>query len=269
MKFVYFIILLIVISSALATRSRKALEGKKRVRRNKAIVSNSSNASVARENLTLNSIGRVTYVNESDIFLTKAPYKISRCDQVIKFTTNFIPDMDEYRVRTSGYIVMGAWYTMLYKDNNATQLLKSILMSKIPTEPQFLVGTGDCIVIQSDSNRSDDITICIPEKSGRVNMLEVLKTFAQCRGGVDLNSVDENLVYARLIAGMSANGKFQDPRLMLEKCKKKKMQGLKQNRATGFFHPGDNRIPGTPPPKPKVVPKMGDIVKPGDENSAA
>jgi hypothetical protein len=203
--------------------------------------------------LILNSIGRKVFVtNVSEIIVNHTgPYEVTRCDQVISFKAQYIPDMDEYRQRVDGWFTLTAHYTNLFKDNNADHLLKSILMSQSGIAPQHVRGTKSCILVHDGGNsRDNDITLCMPDKNAENNILEVFKTFLECRGGKDLTKAGENkLAVAQMILTCAGgSGKYVDPNILLKKLKAQKHNTAILKQATGFFHPGRDDVPGTPEP---------------------
>jgi hypothetical protein len=58
-----------------------------------------------------------------------------------------------------------------------------------------------------------------------------------------LSNVDDNLIYSKLLSGIT--GKWTNPKLLVGKCKKKKEKQQNLVKATGYFHPEADRVPGT------------------------
>ena len=78
-----------------------------------------------------------------------------------------------------------------------------------------------------------------------LNILEVMKTFTDWRGGSNLRKLDK-LKIADMIKTCGGKGKFVNPfKLIMKLQKKKKMKNYKKD--ANWFHPGSDNVPGTPP----------------------
>jgi len=196
--------------------------------------------------LVLNSIGRKVYVkNSSDIVLTKFPFEVTRCDQVVTFKADFIPDLKEYRARAKGFFTLTAHFANLFAEDNANKLLKSVLLSETNIAPRIFRGSGGCIMIYSKDGPNNNISICLEDPKQQQNILEVMKTFTDCRGGSNLRKLDK-LKIADMIKTCGGKGKFVNPfKLIMKLQKKKKMKNYKKD--ANWFHPGSDNVPGTPP----------------------
>ncbi len=192
--------------------------------------------------LILNSVGRKVYVKKSaDIVLTKFPFEVTRCDQIVSFKGQFIPDLDEYRGRTDAWFTLTAHFANLFANDNAKHLLRSILLSETNIAPRTFHGSGGCIMIFSRKGGNNNISICLNDKKQQQNILDVLKTFNECRGGSNLKKLDA-LKIADMIKTCGGKGKFVNPFKLIKKLKKKKM---KIHKDKNWFHPGFDGVPGT------------------------
>jgi hypothetical protein len=195
--------------------------------------------------LVLNSIGRKVYVkNASSIILTKFPFEITRCDQVVTFNGSFIPNLNEYRARAEGWFTLTAHYANLFADNNANKLLRSILLSETSIAPRIFHGSGGCIMIYSKGGGDHNISVCLDDKKQQQNILEVLKTFTDCRGGTSLKKLDP-LKIANMIKTCGGKGKFVNPSHLMLKLLKKKQSLTTVRKDENWFHPGSDNVPGT------------------------
>lgn len=195
--------------------------------------------------LILNSVGRKVYVsNSTDIVLTSFPFEVTRCDQVVSFNGSFIPDLAEYRARKPGHFTLTAHYANLFSGNNPKNLLRSILLSETTIAPRIFGGSGGCIMIYSKFGGNNNIQICLDDNLKEQNILEVLKTFNECRGGNSLNRANkiDPLKVAQMIKTCSGKGKFVNPFNLIKKLKKKNM---KVHKDKDWFHPGFDGVPGT------------------------
>ena len=203
------------------------------------------------KSLVLNSIGkRVTLDRNTKITLREFPFYVSRCDQIVTFKAQYIPDMGEYRHREDGWFTLTAHFTNLFNDNSAEKLIRSIMMTATKVMPSHLRGTGNCILIRGGIG-DKDLTICLPDKYREDNILEVLEEFAKCRGGLYDSHLDK-LRITQDILECSKEGIYEDPRILLAKlkAKQKKKVNFYDNYNTrkdwGYFHPGSDDVPGLP-----------------------
>jgi len=212
------------------------------------VKNNKSNAKVKKEKPPiLNSVGRQVFVSKkSDIILTKFPFEVTRCDQVVAFKAQFISNLKEFRARQNGSFTLTAHFANLFATNNHQKLLKSILLAEIRQEPKKLVGSGGCIIIASKDGPEQSITICTDNKKKQENILDVLKAFRECGGGKNkkLRKLDK-IKIAQMIK--KCGGKSTNPQKLLKKLKKEKARAVRKNKK--FFHPGSDDVPGIPLPQ--------------------
>ena len=249
MKFKLFIIL--VLTLIIIEVNTKSVEKRSNMRRHKLTPTPAktvTNHTKALEPLILNSIGRKVYVkNATDIILTKFPYEITRCDQVVTFKGQFIPDFNEYRGRADGFFTLTAHYANLFAEDNANKLLRSVLLSEVSTRPHIFHGSGGCILISSKDGPQHNISICLNDPKQQQNILEVLKSFTDCRGGSTITKIDK-LKVADMIKTCGGKGKFVNPFKLIKKLQAKKTKISKFRKDANWFHPGSDNVPGVPPP---------------------
>lgn len=192
----------------------------------------------------LNSLGQQINVEpDHNITLTEWPFRISRCDQIVKFKAHYINDMGEYRGRKVGWFTLTAYYANLFEDETPDKLIRSVLLSESPMLPHHVRGTGFCILIAGGVG-AHDLTICLDNAEEQDNVLEVLKSFLSCRGG--LMDTTDKMKLTRMIANCGNHGgKFVDPRLLVSKLKKLQMRA-NEKKSLDFWHPGSDKEPGIP-----------------------
>jgi hypothetical protein len=217
---------------------------------NKSKVGNSTNSTKGNHSsgpLVLNSLGRKVFVAHSNmIVLTKFPFEVTRCDEVVSFPGEFITNINEYRSRSKGFFTLTAHYSNLFVNRNASNLLKSIIMAETPSSPHVLDGTGGCIMIQSGEGVDKSITICLNNLTHRTNILGVLKKFFECRSGIsNKKKLLDPLKVAAMIKQCS-NGKSGNPLDLIKKLtKKQEAKEMVVRKNANWFHPGSDNVPGT------------------------
>jgi hypothetical protein len=209
---------------------------------------NSTNSnSTAAPSVALNSIGRKVFTN--NILLTKFPFTLTRCDQIVQFKAQFITDLAEFRNRQDGYFTITAHYANLFAGANANNLLKSILLSETKYVPRILPGSGGCIIISSKEGGNHDLTICTKDQREQENILEVFRLFFECNGGNSLGGKNskpiDKLKVAEMIKSCGGKGKFVNPYKLVKKLKNKKDKSA-QRKDKNWFHPGTDGMPGAP-----------------------
>jgi len=204
----------------------------------------STNSKNSTAPLILNSVGRKVYVNKVDeIVLTKWPFDVTRCDQVVAFKAQFIPSLNEYRARQNGFFTITAHYLNLFASDNAQKLLKSILLSEMTVMPRIFKGSGGCIMVQSSDGEPHNITICTDDKKKQANILEVLQVFTDCRGGNTLKKLDP-LKVAMMIKACGGKGRFVHPTHLIKNLQNRRKRLV--HKDISFFHPGSDDVPGIP-----------------------
>ena len=135
------------------------------------------------KNLPFNIKGK--YVNSFGIKindpteLTKPPFKISRCDQYVSFSSDYIPDLKDYLYRETGFVVINSYYTHLFKKNKK-DLIGSVLLPQSAVAPMEPRGAKDCIQIDG-GGISKNIILCFKDKKLKENIMSVLDEFSSCR----------------------------------------------------------------------------------------
>ena len=219
-----------------------------------ASIGNSTNSTNSTTQTILNSIGRKVYVtNSSDIVISQWPIHLSRCDQVISFQGQFIPNHREFRARNNGTFTITAHYVNLFSTANADKLLRSVLLAESPIVPKILPGSGGCIMIYSAQGGDFGIPICLDDQSKSDQVLAALQTFSDCRAGVSIgdnitNKIDK-LKVTEMIKTCGGSGKFMSPSQLMKALSKKKTTSLVGKKNADWFHAGSDGIPGTPEPK--------------------
>jgi len=134
---------------------------------------------------SLNSLG--SKVSEN-VILTGFPFKIQRCDSIVYFPCAYINNLDDYRVRKSGYASITAHYTNLYADKDGQKLIQQVLHSLMPSLPAKVGGAEGCVRVSPDKGQKTMI-MCVPDKNNAENLLQVYKDFARCRIGDNLKEI--------------------------------------------------------------------------------
>ena len=115
----------------------------------------------------------------AEIHLTKPPFIISRCDQIVSFFTKFVVDNDDYFVREIGFVVINAHFVHLFTKDKKN-LIDSILLSQSRVAPHEPRGAKRCLQIDGGS-LSKNIIFCFAKNKSRDEIIKVLGRFSDCR----------------------------------------------------------------------------------------
>lgn len=197
-----------------------------------------------------NALGREFEMKESPRFeVLKYPYKVTRCDQIVKLKADFITDMGDYRRRAPGYFTITSHFVNLFRDKGYKNLLRSILSTTSPMAPGHIRGAKGCVLVRSPINGDKDITICLNTAEQEEKLQNVFEFFRSCaRGDIFHKKLNRKALTQALIR--CGGGKFMNPKELLRRLNKAKQTKVKNNFVSNYFHPGDDRIPGSLPPVP-------------------
>ena len=204
-----------------------------------------------------NALGREFKILKRPRFeVLKYPYKVTRCDQIVKLKADFIIDMGDYRKRATGYFTITSHFVNLFRDKEHKILLRSVLTTTSPTRPTHIRGAKGCVLVKSPVNGDKDITICLNTLEQEEKIQNIFEFFGSCQGdmkAIKRQSLDKKKLTQALLK--CAGGKFINPKELLRRLNKAKQNKVKNNFLSNYYHPGDDRIPGSPPLVPKHVGK--------------
>lgn len=186
-------------------------------------------------------------VNAETELLTP-PFRISRCDQSVNFSTEYIPDLEDYLSREEGFIIINAHYFHLFTKDKS-ELIGSILLSQSLVAPSEPRGAKDCIQING-GNLSSNIIICFKDTELKNNIYSVLDSFSDCRGTSNNDdSVKEEAsnTKIKIIQNCSLIKKGENPAEVLDKHNEDKLktENLKKMNGAETWSPAPNAVPGS------------------------
>lgn len=149
---------------------------------------------------TTNVVGALT---TADVIVNKAPYEITRCDQVVMLTAKRISNFDDYTSRAPGFFTLSAYLVNMFESQDNNKLLESISLDHIKILPSILRGSKNCLGFQ-DSVNFRNITICLDDQPTFDAIFKAYNDFMNCRMGGDLKEFDPVTINSILSA--SCNG---------------------------------------------------------------
>jgi len=119
---------------------------------------------------------------DQNVFLTSQPFALSRCDQIVSFQADLIPDLDDYTTRQPSNFMITAYNINVFDKTDPAQLIKSILFTSGNKAPQSPVGALNCLSI--DGGVLDgQLMFCLKDDKEFSNISSVISLFEDCRTG--------------------------------------------------------------------------------------
>jgi len=119
---------------------------------------------------------------DQNVFLTKQPFALSRCDQIVSFEADLIPDLDDYTTRQASNFMITAYNINVFDKTDSAQLIKSILFTSGNKPPQSPLGALNCLSI--DGGLLDGpLMFCLKDDKEYANISSVISLFEDCRNG--------------------------------------------------------------------------------------
>jgi hypothetical protein len=184
-------------------------------------------------NPNINGLGHVV---KKKSLLTKFPMTVKSCDEIAIFQAKYITDLKDYKLRADGWFSISAYTANIYKDKDANQLIQSVDISNLKTQPHHLMGARGCIILPGGIT---DMTICMGDKGMADNLLIVIDSFYRCRRGDNLEVIPDDLI-KKLIKYCAAIKKANTPKKIAPVFNNK----WDANRVR-YHHPVGLRVPGT------------------------
>jgi hypothetical protein len=113
--------------------------------------------------------------------ITKAPFKISRCDQIILVEGQTIINFTDYTERKNAFFVIGIYIANMFTNKNTDNLIDSILLAHLSSSPDLIKGTNNCLDLD-DKQHKKRIAMCLPEENIS-DIKTVFMEFFKCRMG--------------------------------------------------------------------------------------
>ena len=130
-------------------------------------------ATVANKELS-NSAAR----KERNSQITKPPYKIERCDQIVALPGKRLPRINDFATRVEAFFDIGMYIINMYEKNDAANLIQSIDTQQLEAVPEVIKGTATCLYIaDKKSNLRKSFAMCLNDKETVINIQEVIGNF--------------------------------------------------------------------------------------------
>ena len=140
-----------------------------------------------------NSTNVVGIVGEPDFAVTRFPYLLDSCDQVV-LLHGFMVQSENFFNSTPAYLSLSAYMVNLFEKKNSKNLIKSITLDKILEIPKIIKGAPLCTSFKS---KDDEINFCLKSSHHIENIITDFKEFIACRKGISIKHCKlylENLI---------------------------------------------------------------------------
>jgi len=200
----------------------------------------------------INSLG-----HEVDLptIVDKPPYALERCDQIVAFSTDFIPDLEDYTQRKPGYFTISAYHFNRFEKNDANLLEQSILFANSRADPTEPAGAQNCLLIDGGQTEKQ-VIFCGKDEADFKNIKAIFATFADCRAGRIISKAENKPVgppptsanpnLPDLVKKCGFDGPLVNPEeLMKQQSDKKDDANANKNENGDFWIPGGSKVPGS------------------------
>lgn len=140
------------------------------------------------DNLSTNALGAIGPLNFA---LTRPPYKIETCDQVIIIEGETFQDPRDYSVKVKAIFTLSVYMINMLGDSNANTLKAHMLISDVNTVPQQVIGAPNCLEF-FDQKSLNRIVMCFKTKTQFMQIKHSFSRLMQCRAGGDLKKYTED-----------------------------------------------------------------------------
>jgi len=223
-------------------------------------VSNKKSKSKAKATQNNNSLGNKLKDKKIVTIIDKAPYDLQRCDQIVAFNADYIPDTNDFTKRGKGYFTLTAYHLNRFEKKDVNSLEHTILLADQRTpisEPQ---GAENCILIDG-GNYEKPIIMCFKNRDEFMTFNDLFTLMDDCRSGkmVGPGSTEHNETAAGKNAKGSGDiknacafdGPMPNPDVMIAELEGKETKEKEQVNDSGFWTPGPALVPGAPIEEPK------------------
>lgn len=185
---------------------------------------------------------------QSKLIITKSPFKVTECNQILMFDAEYITDLRDYRKRKAAFFTINVLNAYVFETKDATKLIHSSNFTTSQRMTVPLKGARGCIAIDGGAVNSD-ITICFKNEKDTDDILRAIKDFGKCRVGDNLVPIspDKMKKIAQACNAPSKDSK-KDPTKDFEMSLDIRSGNKWDEDRSKFFQPSQIRVPGTPIP---------------------
>ena len=127
---------------------------------------------------SVNSFGHKVFAKT---VIEKLPAALERCDQIVEFESEFIPNLDDYTVRNSAHFTISAYHINRYEKKDISTLDQSIQFTHMKNPISEPLGAKYCLLI--DGGDDKPLLLCSKSQEDFDLTKSILASFQDCRDG--------------------------------------------------------------------------------------
>jgi len=214
-------------------------------------IQKSKNSGDNKKAIHVNSLGHEV---EAPMIVDKSPYKLERCDQIVAFDAEFIPDLEDFVKRKKAYFTLTAYHLNRFEKKDVNKLEQSILLSSSRTKPNEPLGARGCLLIDG-GELEKPLLLCGKDDKEKEIFENLLETFEDCRAGkmIGKGSVSFNAANEKpsspgiqdIKKSCGFDGPIASPDAILGAIDQTKQEEKVQGDGE-FWVPGGHKVPGSP-----------------------
>jgi len=201
-------------------------------------------------------------IGPNALAITKAPYKVFSCDQVLVLDGKTFIEPDNYTKRKPQVFTLSAYMINQFDSSDPKSLKNQILLDDITELPDIIHGAPQCINFVSKSTKK--IALCMKSEKRAQLVKQAYDKLIECRMGNNLQEMTREDLFREFKDACSGNGNGE-PNIISEekylkmvnsflpggdkkhhdKNDKKKGKNLKKEVKDGDINPAyGNHVPG-------------------------
>lgn len=209
----------------------------------------------AAKTIYINSLGHEV---DAPMIVDKAPYKLDRCDQIVAFDAEYVPDLEDFTKRQKAYFTITAYHLNRFEGKDIAKLDQSLLFTNARVKPSEPQGAESCLLIDG-GDYEKALLLCLKNKEEFDNIRSLLETLEDCRAGrmigkgqvvQNTNKNNDKPALHDVVkkCGLEEGSSF-NPDVMLKDSQDKKKQEKSPTGEEEFWVPAGDKVPGAPKDK--------------------
>lgn len=123
--------------------------------------------------------------------ITKPPYKLFSCDQVLIIEGQTFKNPKDYQHRKPAVFTLSVYMVNQFDSKDTKTMKNHLLLENITNLPDNIFGAPSCVEF-IDAKNLNKINICMNSKAEADDLIEVFMDFMKCRMGDNLKSVSQD-----------------------------------------------------------------------------
>jgi hypothetical protein len=153
------------------------------------------------------STNAVGQIGPKQFAITKPPYKLFSCDQVLILDAQTFINPRDYQKRRPAVFTLSVYMVNQFDSKDSKTMKNHLLLENITNLPDNIFGAPSCVEF-IDSKTLNKMNICLNSKQEADDLVEVFMDFLKCRIGDNLKNVsqeDLKKVYEAACLGTQMN----------------------------------------------------------------